>query len=141
MPLALARNGRGADRASVRRPNHTEYLFISEYLLDEPHHWGATMKQARVILEQALEGLDQLGYRLEELGITDKVNRHNCLALLFNEQKRLQGELDRLNVRISTRKAQLLRIRRDVTQLVNQGLNTVTAPAKFALGRLQNLAS
>ena len=96
------------------------------------------MKQAQKLFETALNGLDSLGYRLEELGITDKINRHNCLAFLFAEQQRLKGELDSLNAKISTRKVQLSRLRSQAEQLAQNGLATALSPVKSTLSLIQS---
>ncbi len=94
------------------------------------------MKQAQKILDRALNGLDTLGYRLEELGITDKVNRHNCMAFLFAEQQRLKGELDRLNVKLDTRKVQLDQLRQQAEQLAQSGLTSLLTPVRSTLSLL-----
>ena len=96
------------------------------------------MKQTQKLLETALNGLDSLGFRLEEMGITDKVNRHNLLAFLFAEQQRLKGELDSLNVRISSRKVQLLRLRTQAEQIAQTGINKVFSPVKSTLTLIQS---
>jgi len=58
------------------------------------------------ILKLALEGVDSLGFKLEELGITNKVNRHNIAAFMMAEQKHLEGEWDSLQVKVDHRRAQ-----------------------------------
>ncbi len=47
----------------------------------------------------ALEGVDSLGFRLDQLGITSRVNRHNIAAFLMAEQKHLEGEWDSIQAR------------------------------------------
>jgi len=91
------------------------------------------MKQAEKVLNTALNGLDLIGYRLDQFGITDKLNRHNALAFLFAEQQRLKGELDSLNVKVMARKAQLDRVRNQLEQHVS----SVLEPLKSTLTRLQ----
>ena len=49
------------------------------------------------LLNIALDGIDTLGYRLDQYGITGKVNRHNIAAFLAAEQKHLEGELAKVN--------------------------------------------
>lgn len=48
----------------------------------------------------ALKGVDSLGYQLEKLGITDKVNRHNIAAFMMAEQHHLEGQWDSLQTRM-----------------------------------------
>lgn len=52
------------------------------------------------LTETALRGVDQLGYQLERLGVTDKVNRHNIAAFLMVRQQHLAGEWDSLRTRL-----------------------------------------
>ncbi len=99
------------------------------------------MKQAEKVLNTALNGLDLIGYRLDQFGITDKVNRHNALAFLFAEQQRLKGELDSLNVKVMARKAQLDRLRRQFEQQTRSSLNGLLEPFKSTLTRLQDQRS
>ncbi|MGC8119479.1 hypothetical protein [Marinobacter sp. VGCF2001] len=54
----------------------------------------------------ALEGVDSLGFRLDQLGITSRINRHNLAAFLMNEQKHLEGEWDSIQAKVDRRRAQ-----------------------------------
>lgn len=65
------------------------------------------MIYSQKLVFRALEGVDALGRRLDQLGLTDQVNRHNLAAFLFAGQKRLEGEWDSLQVRICCRRARL----------------------------------
>lgn len=58
----------------------------------------------------ALEGVDSLGFRLDDMGITSKLNRHNIAAFLMLEQKHLEGEWDSIQARIDRRRSQFERI-------------------------------
>ena len=58
-------------------------------------------------LSIALNGVDALGYRLDQFGITGKVNRHNLAAFLMAEQKHLEGEWDSIQVRVNRRRSQV----------------------------------
>lgn len=59
------------------------------------------------LLDTALSGLDQIGYRLDHYGITGKVNRHNLAAFIMLEQKHLEGEWDSLQARYDRRRSQI----------------------------------
>ncbi|TBW54831.1 hypothetical protein EZI54_12335 [Marinobacter halodurans] len=50
-------------------------------------------------IDLALNGLDAVGYRLDQYGVTSKVNRHTLIALAMAEQKHLEGEWDSLQAR------------------------------------------
>ncbi|MFW5825549.1 MAG: hypothetical protein ACOCVV_11375 [Marinobacter sp.] len=52
------------------------------------------------LTQAALRGVDLLGYQLDRLGITDKVNRHNIAAFLMAEQHHLEGEWESLQTRL-----------------------------------------
>lgn len=58
------------------------------------------------LINTALIGLDHLGYRLDQFGITTRVNRHNVAAFLMAEQYHLEGEWDSLQAKIDRRKAE-----------------------------------
>ncbi len=58
------------------------------------------------LLNLALTGVDHLGFRLDDMGITSKLNRHNIAAFLMTEQKHLEGEWDSLQAKVDRRRAQ-----------------------------------
>jgi len=59
------------------------------------------------LMNLALEGVDSLGFRLDSLGITSKLNRHNIAAFLMAEQKHLEGEWDSIQAKIDRRRSQV----------------------------------
>lgn len=61
------------------------------------------------LIEMALKQLDNLGYQLNKRGITDRVNRHNCIAVLLVQQQKLKGELARAELHWGLIKAQFKR--------------------------------
>ncbi|GGE62151.1 hypothetical protein GCM10011533_13230 [Streptosporangium jomthongense] len=66
------------------------------------------------LLNLALECVDALGYQLDQMGITGKINRHNIAAFLMAEQKHLEGEWDSIQVRVNLRRMQFERITRQI---------------------------
>ncbi|MDX1456291.1 MAG: hypothetical protein R3276_01805 [Marinobacter sp.] len=66
------------------------------------------------LIDTALNGLDNIGFQLDQLGITGKVNRHNLAAFVMNEQKHLEGEWDSIQARIDRRKSQIEGLVHDV---------------------------
>jgi hypothetical protein len=58
-------------------------------------------------LNMALHGVDSLGYRLDQMGITGKINRHNIAAFLMAEQKHLEGEWDSIQAKFDRRRSQV----------------------------------
>lgn len=85
------------------------------------------------LLNIALEGVDALGFRLDQMGITGKVNRHNIAAFLMAEQKHLEGEWDSIQVRINLRRAQFERI----TQQIETQADALVAPVMSQVNRLR----
>jgi hypothetical protein len=61
----------------------------------------------KILIDTALNGLDRIGYELDRLGITSKVNRHNLAAFVMCEQKHLEGEWDSLQARVGRRRSQI----------------------------------
>lgn len=62
------------------------------------------------LLKIALGGIDTLGFQLDQLGITNKVNRHNIAAFLMAEQKHLEGEWDSIQAKFDRRRSQFEQI-------------------------------
>lgn len=58
------------------------------------------------LTQVALKGVDSLGYQLDRLGITDKVNRHNIAAFVMAEQYHLEGQWDSLQTRLDRYRGQ-----------------------------------
>ena len=57
--------------------------------------------------ELALNQLDNLGYQLNKRGITEQVNRHNCIAIALVQQQKLKGELARAELHWGLLKKQI----------------------------------
>ncbi|MBK1873267.1 MULTISPECIES: hypothetical protein [Marinobacter] len=85
------------------------------------------------LLNMALEGVDALGFRLDQMGITGKVNRHNIAAFLMSEQKHLEGEWDSIQVRINLRRTQIERI----TQKIETRTDALFAPVMSQVNRFR----
>lgn len=66
------------------------------------------------LLNMALNGVDVIGYRLDQYGITGKVNRHNIAAFLAAEQRHLEGEWDSIQVRVNRRRSQVEKITHEI---------------------------
>ncbi|OZG75124.1 hypothetical protein BTA51_01675 [Hahella sp. CCB-MM4] len=90
------------------------------------------------LVNKALSGLDYVGYQLEALGVTDKVNRHTTLAYIMAEQNHLKGELDSLNARIDQQKARVERLRKQAEKLVNDGIEFAGSPVQHTLDFLKS---
>jgi hypothetical protein len=85
------------------------------------------------LLNMALEGVDALGFRLDQIGITGKVNRHNIAAFLMLEQKHLEGEWDSIQVRLDLRRSQFERM----TQQIETRTDALIAPVMAQVNRFR----
>ncbi|MEO9586382.1 MULTISPECIES: hypothetical protein [Marinobacter] len=72
------------------------------------------------LLNTALNGLDSIGYRLDQYGITGKLNRHNLAAFIMLEQKHLEGEWDSIQAKFDRRRSQVDTLLKPVISRVNQ---------------------
>lgn len=89
------------------------------------------------LLDSALLAFDQVGSRLDQYGITSNVNRHQVIACLMAEQKRLEGELDSLRTRVDCRRLQIEQIVSQVENTARGGLDLALKPARFTLSSLR----
>lgn len=59
------------------------------------------------LMNTALNGLDRIGFQLDQYGITGKLNRHNLAAFVMLEQKHLEGEWDSIQAKFDRRRSQV----------------------------------
>jgi hypothetical protein len=91
------------------------------------------------LTEKALSQLDNLGFALGEMGITDQVNRHTCIAFVLNEQTKLKGELDSIQARVGSRKVQVTRLANKIEKTLLDTVNLALSPAKAALNTFKGV--
>lgn len=89
---------------------------------------------AQKLINRALSGLDDLGFQLDSMGITSKVNRHNVIAYVMAEQKHWQGELDSLVARIDQQRFRVGKIVGRVEGLVRDGTGLALKPVSGLRG-------
>lgn len=85
------------------------------------------------LMDRALEGVDALGYRLDQMGITSRINRHNIAAFLMTEQKHLEGEWDSLQVRLNLHRCRF----ESITREFENRANALAGPVISRVGRLR----
>lgn len=85
------------------------------------------------LLNMTLEGIDAVGYRLDSMGITGKLNRHNIAAFLAAEQKHLEGEWDSIQVRVNVRRSQF----EQITQQIETRKDALIAPVMSQINRFR----
>lgn len=64
------------------------------------------MKNVERYAELALRQLDTAGYYLSRYRISDKINRHNVIALAMTQRERIKGELSRLELKLALQRKQ-----------------------------------
>ncbi len=84
------------------------------------------------LMNTALNGLDRVGYTLDQYGITSKVNRHNLAAFVMAEQRHLEGEWDSLQVRFERRKSSVEALLHSVETRVERILGPIRKRGKSA---------
>lgn len=85
------------------------------------------------LMQLAMNGVDTLGYRLDQLGVTSKINRHNLAAFLFAEQKHWEGEWDSIQARVDRRRSQF----EHLTHTVESRADAVIGPVRDRLNRFR----
>ncbi|TNE75878.1 MAG: hypothetical protein EP339_08465, partial [Gammaproteobacteria bacterium] len=85
------------------------------------------------LIDMALQGVDTLGYRLDQFGITGKLNRHNIAAFLMAEQKHLEGEWDSIQAKVDRRRSQF----EQVTHLIESRADAVISPVMAQVNRFR----
>lgn len=79
----------------------------------------------------ALKQVDNLGYYLSRYGVSNKVNRHNLIALAMTEKSHLLGEYSRMELKA---KIQRNRLEKQVFKLNQQADEVIAmAPKPIAL--------
>ncbi len=84
----------------------------------------------QALAELALKQLDSAGYMLSRYGVTQKVNRHNLIALAMTERAHLKGELSRLELKARLHRYQLLKKKDELSEQADQWISK--APAQIA---------
>lgn len=95
-------------------------------------------KKLNELAESLLSQLDNLGYKLDTMGVENQINRHNLIALLMFGQKRLEGELDSLNAKIGSGKAKVEGIVDSAEKLLVSAGNLAVFPAKYTIERVKS---
>ena len=94
-------------------------------------------KNLQGILNSALNQIDMLGFRLDELGVDNQINRHNLIAALMFGQKRFEGEMDSLTARVEANVARLEALKSSAEKVVVSGVNLALFPARYTLDRVR----
>lgn len=97
------------------------------------------MVNTQKLLNRALDGLDYVGFQLEEMGITDRVNRHNVMAFAFAEQKNLEGQIESLTAKVGTQKARIEKLRADAEKRIQNTVDFALTPVRFTRDQVKAL--
>lgn len=98
-------------------------------------------KQLESVVNAALSNLDNLGYQLDAIGVENQINRHNLIAFLFAEQKRLEGELDSISARLDSEKSKIERKLSKIEDTIYAVLGKVLFPAKAVYDQINKARS
>lgn len=90
------------------------------------------------IADFALLQLDNLGYQLRALGVTDRVNRHDVIAWAMTRQTHLKAEFGRLEFKMELQKARLGKYRQDAQALADDVVNRLPEPLATPAARLRD---
>lgn len=105
---------------------------------NRPTYMGVIMK-FQPILNSALLTFDQVAYRLDDYGIVRNVNRHQVIAYLMAEQKRLEGEVDSLKARVDFRRVQAEELVERAQSAARGGVQLALAPARYTLTSVRRM--
>lgn len=94
-------------------------------------------KNMAALAEQAFKQVDGLGFKLDLMGVENKLNRHTIIANVMAGQKRVEGEIDSLTARVQSEKAKLESLAKLSVDYVKSGVELATFPAKYALARVK----
>ena len=93
----------------------------------------------KALAEKALSQLDNIGYQLDEYGITSQFNRHTCIAFIMNEQTRLKGEIDSIQARVDAKKVQAEQLVEKIEDTVSGAVDFALTPARTAFDTVKGL--
>lgn len=94
-------------------------------------------KQLNNLGELVFKQIDNLGFQLDNMGVENKINRHNLIAVIFAGKTRFEGEVDSVKARADSAKANVEGTLDVVEKLAKSGLNIVAFPATYALQRIK----
>lgn len=95
--------------------------------------------KAQKWINRALTGLDDIGYQLDAMGVTSKVNRHNVIAYVMAEQKHWEGELDSLIARVDNQRFRVEQLLGQVESLIRGSADLALKPARTTLSGIRGL--
>ena len=94
-------------------------------------------KKLNEVAESVLAQLDSVGYHLDEIGVENRINRHNLIALIMFGQKRFEGEMDSLSAVVDTGKSKIDNIAKSAEKFAIGAKDLALFPAKYTLDRVK----
>jgi hypothetical protein len=86
-----------------------------------------------------LKQIDTAGYYLSRYGITDKVNRHNLIAIAMTEKEKLMGEMSRLELKTSMQRRRLQALRNQLEDQSEAWIAKAPKPIAKRLNKAKSL--
>lgn len=95
-------------------------------------------KRVQGLLDNMLNQIDFIGYKLDEIGVENNINRHNLFAYATVSQKRVEGELDSLSAKIDKTKSKADALLNVADQYAKSGAELAMFPAKYVMDRINS---
>ena len=97
------------------------------------------MKNIEQVTELALRQLDTAGYYLSRYGISDKVNRHNLIAIAMVQKARAEGELARMELHWARQRKRVQQLLDQVDHTTDQVIDLAPKPLAHRLHKAKTL--
>lgn len=79
--------------------------------------------QQGTITQHVLNQVDTIGATLQQLGVTDKVNRHTLVGQAWVQKHRLEGEMARLDLLVHSSLRPIKKIRCKVDRTIDDAID------------------
>lgn len=80
------------------------------------------------IAQHMLSQVDMIGAKLNEYGVTNKVNRHTLVGQAWVQKHRIEGEISRLDLLVNTSLRPIKKIRQKVDHTIDDAIACLPAP-------------
>ncbi len=97
-------------------------------------------KRIEALGNTMLQKIDAIGFQLDEIGVENQINRHTLIARFMFGQKRIEGELDSLNARVESTKANVVSTIALAEKYAKSGIEVLSFPATYAYARIKQNA-
>ncbi len=85
-------------------------------------------KNKEHLVQHLLSQVDTLGSFLRGVGIKNNINRHTLIGQAWVQKNRIEGELDRIDLRMHLTARPIIKIRQKVDQTIDQAIDYLPEP-------------